>query len=204
MTYLPRAERRRSIVEAAAAVVARDGLGAVTARAVADELGGSPGQIHHHFTSTDQLAADAWRHYAELEIEAYREAVAGLDARAALTDFFGDLLGEGAAQGKALARWAEAGAHAQLRPLVGASYLGTLALLTDVLTAVLSPGHADPARARDAAGRLLMLGVGLAGTTRIAGPPPVSVQQVMRSAIQAETGGPSVGAEGIEPPTAGL
>nr|WP_198526210.1 TetR family transcriptional regulator [Cellulosimicrobium sp. MM] len=52
MAYLPRAERRDSIVAAAAAVVRRDGLGAVTARVVADELGGSPGQIHHHFAST--------------------------------------------------------------------------------------------------------------------------------------------------------
>lgn len=187
MTYLARTARRQSIVEAAAAVVARDGLSAVTARIVAEEFHGSPGQIHHHFASTDELAADAWRHYASAEIEAYRHEISGRDARAALTLFFADLLGEQDQEGTALARWAEAGAHAQLRPLVGVRYLETLAQLTDVLTAVLATEHPDPARARDAAGRLLMLGVGLAGTTRIQGTPPVPVHDVMRSAIHAET-----------------
>ncbi|MDQ6525427.1 TetR family transcriptional regulator [Nocardioides sp. LHD-245] len=190
MSYLARAERRRSIVAAAAAVVARGGLSAVTARIVAEELRGSPGQIHHHFASTDELAAEAWSHFARAEIEAYRDEVAGLDARAALALFFGDLLseeGDEAGDGTALARWAEAGAHAQLRPLVGASYLETLAQLTDVLASILSTRRPDPAQARPAAGRLLMLGVGLAGTTRIHGTPPVPVQVVMRSAIDAET-----------------
>ncbi|WP_030418709.1 TetR family transcriptional regulator [Streptomyces sp. SCSIO 75703] len=193
MSYLARAARRQSIVEAAATVVARDGLSAVTARIVAEELQGSPGQIHHHFASTDQLAAEAWRHYALAEIETYRHEIAGLDPSAALGLFFGDLLGEEGQEGTALARWAEAGAHAQLRPLVGAGYLETLAHLTDVLADVLAPGHADPADARHAAGRLLMLGVGLAGTTRIQGTPPVPVRDVMRSAIQTETSRPETG-----------
>ncbi|WP_436700474.1 TetR family transcriptional regulator [Nocardioides sp. BYT-33-1] len=225
MSYLARAERRRSIVTAAAAVVARDGLGAVTARVVAEELGGSPGQIHHHFASTDELAAEAWGQYARAEIESYGADIAGRDPRTAVTLFFADLLSEGQddapllddlpSDGTALARWAEAGAHAQLRPLVGASYLETLARLTDVLAAVLAPLHPDPSQAHHAAGRLLMLGVGLAGTTRIHGAPPAPVAAVMRSAIDAETArpaapagadgtAPSVGAEGIEPPTTSL
>ncbi|WGX99023.1 TetR/AcrR family transcriptional regulator [Nocardioides sp. L-11A] len=189
MTYLAREDRRRSIVAAAASVVARDGLSAVTARTVAEELRGSPGQIHHHFASTDELAAEAWRHFAQAEIESYRDEIAGLDPKAALTLFFADLLSDGSdgEDGTALARWAEAGAHAQLRPLVGAGYLETLAQLTDVLAAVLAHLHPDPAPARDAAARLLMLGVGLAGTTRIHGAPPVPVHTVMRSAIDAET-----------------
>ncbi|MCR1783377.1 TetR family transcriptional regulator [Nocardioides carbamazepini] len=187
MSYLARAARRQSIVDAAAAVVARDGLSAVTARVVAEELRGSPGQIHHHFASTDELAAEAWRHYARAEIETYRHEITGLAAGAALALFFADLVGEEGQEGTALDRWAEAGAHAQLRPLVGASYLETLADLTDVLAAVLAAVHPDRAQARQAAGRLLMLGVGLAGTTRIHGTPPVPVQAVMRSAIDAET-----------------
>ncbi|TRC37803.1 TetR family transcriptional regulator, partial [Mannheimia haemolytica] len=67
MAYLARAERRRSIVEAAAAIVAKEGLSAVTARTVAEQLGGSQGQIHHHFSSTDELAAEAWRQYSASE-----------------------------------------------------------------------------------------------------------------------------------------
>lgn len=185
MAYLPRAERRRSIVAAAAAVVRRDGLGAVTARLVADELGGSPGQIHHHFGSTDELAAEAWRAYADEEITAFRDATDPRDPRAMLEGFFADLVGDDG-DGKALARWAEAGAHAQLRPPVAVAYAATLSRLTDVLADALGgrPGS------REAAGRLLMVGVGLAGLSRLGGDPAaaqaVAPGAVMRSAIEAE------------------
>ncbi|WP_280340376.1 TetR/AcrR family transcriptional regulator [Nocardia neocaledoniensis] len=188
MAYLARAARRDSIVEAAAAVVAREGLSAVTARAVASELGGSQGQIHHHFTSTDDLVAEAWRRYAAREIEAYQRAIVGLDAAAALALFFADLVDESGDEGNALARWAEAGAHAQIRGPVANAYVETLTRLTDVLTGVLADVLADTTAARMAAGRLLMLGVGLAGITRITDDPPLAVRAVMRSAIRAETG----------------
>ena len=88
MAYLSKDERRRSIVEAAAALVDRDGLAGVTARNVAAELGGSPGQVHHHFDSTDVLAAEAWRHFADRSIEAYSEAARDLDRRTAIELFF--------------------------------------------------------------------------------------------------------------------
>jgi len=184
MAYLPRAERRDSIVAAAAAVVRRDGLGAVTARVVADELGGSPGQIHHHFASTDELVAEAWRRYADVEIVRFEDAARGRTARAALELFFEDLLGP-AGDGQALARWAEAGAHAQLRPVVARAYVETLGLLTDVLADAL--GDRGDARRREAAGRLLMVGVGLAALTRVGGEQVVPPAAVMRSAIDAET-----------------
>ncbi|MQP35428.1 TetR family transcriptional regulator [Rhodococcus erythropolis] len=186
MVYLARAERRNSIIEAAAAVVARDGLSAVTARIVADELGGSQGQIHHHFTSTDELAAEAWRHYAIREIEAYEREVVGVDPPAALALFFDDLVSDTSGDRRALALWAEAGAHAQLRSAVAVSYVESLTRLTDVLAAVLSGGMTDAAQAREAAGRLLMVGVGLAGITRITEDLPVPVRTVMLSAIRAE------------------
>ncbi|MGO4202205.1 TetR family transcriptional regulator [Rhodococcus sp. TAF43] len=184
MAYLARTERRRSIVDAAATVVARDGLSAVTARTVAEELGGSPGQIHHHFTSTDELVAEAWRQYAAREIEAYGAEVSGLEPLEALTNFFQDLLGE--KDGQAMARWAEAAAHAQLRKPVADSYVESLARLTDVLASVLVRRDLDVARAREAAGRLLMLAVGLAGIARITDDPPISLRSVMLSAIHAE------------------
>ncbi|MGY0499521.1 TetR family transcriptional regulator [Nocardia sp. FBN12] len=186
MAYLARATRRDSIVEAAATLVAREGLSAVTARAVASELGGSQGQIHHHFSSTDDLAADAWRRYAAREVEAYQRAVVDLDPGAALTLFFADLIGESGDEEHALARWAEAGAHAQIRGPVATSYIETLTQLTDVLTAVLSGAHSDAAQARAAAARLLMVGVGLAGITRITDNPPLPIGTVMLAAIRAE------------------
>ena len=181
MAYLPRAERRDSIVAAASAVVRRAGLGAVTARVVADELGGSPGQIHHHFASTDELVAQAWRRYAGEEIASFQVAARGLGSRAGLELFFEDLVGP-TGDGRALALWAEAGAHAQLRPEVAQAYVETLDHLVAVLADVLGgPGH------RDAAARLLMVGVGLAGLTRVGGTVAIPPRAVMRSAIDAET-----------------
>lgn len=184
MAYLARGERRRSIIEAGAAIVARDGLGAVTARAVAEEIGGSQGQIHHHFGSTDELAAQAWRQYAESEISAFGDAVTGLEPVAALTNFFADLLGE--ADGHAMARWAEAAAHAQLRTTIAESYVESLGRLTEVLASVLGRGGLAVEQARDAAGRLLMVGVGLAGLARITDHPPIAMRSIMRSSIEAE------------------
>lgn len=189
MAYLARAERRRSIVDAAAAVVARDGLSAVTARTVAEELGGSQGQIHHHFASTDELAAEAWRQYAAIQIEAYEKEVADLEPLAAVTEFFEDLVSE--TDGHAMSRWAEAAAHAQLRKPVADSYIESLGRLTEVLAAVLTRRGLGTVQAREAAGRLLMLGVGLAGIARITDDPPISLREVMRSAIEAECGAPS-------------
>ena len=186
MVYLARAEHRRSIVEAAAAVVARDGLSAVTARTVAEELGGSQGQIHHHFSSTDELVAEAWCAYSTSEIEAYEQEVRGLEPIDAVTEFFGDLLG--GTDGRAMARWAEAAAHAQLRnSVVADSYVASLARLTDVLADVLCRRGGDTADARNAAGRLLMLAVGLAGIVRITDSPPIPVSSVMLSAIHSES-----------------
>ncbi|MCO7273855.1 MULTISPECIES: TetR family transcriptional regulator [Cellulosimicrobium] len=181
MAYLPRAERRDSIVAAAAAVVRRAGLGAVTARVVADELGGSPGQIHHHFASTDELVAEAWRRYAREEIVAFEGASRGLAPRAGLELFFEDLVGPDG-DGRALALWAEAGAHAQLRPEVADAYVETL----DHLVAVLADVLGGPDR-RDAAGRVLMVGVGLAGLSRVGGAAAIPPRAVMRSAIDTET-----------------
>ncbi|NKS64188.1 TetR family transcriptional regulator [Rhodococcus hoagii] len=184
MAYLARAERRRSIVEAAAAIVANEGLSAVTARTVAEQLGGSQGQIHHHFSSTDELAAEAWRQYSASEIDAYECEVQGLEPIDALIEFFRDLLG--GTDGRSMARWAEAAAHAQLRKPIADSYIESLSRLTEVLAAVLCRRNVDFTHAREAAGRLLMLAVGLAGMVRITDAPPISVSSVMLTAIRAE------------------
>ena len=188
MAYLSKDERRRSIVEAAAALVDRDGLAGVTARNVAAELGGSPGQVHHHFDSTDALAAEAWRHFADRSIEAYSEAARDLDRRTAIELFFQDLVEDGTSDW-ALSRWAEAGAHAQLRPAVAAAYVETLHRLTDLLAGMLAGGSARRSD-REAAGRLLMTAVGLAGLSRLTDDGREWSRAVMRSAIRAEVGRP--------------
>lgn len=61
MSYLPKEQRRAQIVEAAVALLAKEGLSAVTVRGVAACMDASPGQIHHHFASADALRAEALR-----------------------------------------------------------------------------------------------------------------------------------------------
>lgn len=63
---------RDAILEATLRVIAREGVGAATARAVAAEAGVSPGTVSHHFASVDELLVAALRHgsgriVAELE-----------------------------------------------------------------------------------------------------------------------------------------
>lgn len=59
MTYLPRDARREQIMNAVVDIAIREGLAAATVRRIARELGCSPGQIHHHFTSAADLRAEA-------------------------------------------------------------------------------------------------------------------------------------------------
>ena len=61
MTYMPRDQRHEQIVNAAMDLVTKEGLAAATVRRIAQELGCSPGQIHHHFASADALRAEAVR-----------------------------------------------------------------------------------------------------------------------------------------------
>jgi AcrR family transcriptional regulator len=55
-------ERRRTITDAVARIVAREGIKAVTMRAVAAEAGVSVGRVQHYFASKDELLAAAAGH----------------------------------------------------------------------------------------------------------------------------------------------
>lgn len=61
MTYLSRDKRREQIMNTVVDLVGNEGLGAATVRRIAQDLGCSPGQIHHHFSSADALRAEAVR-----------------------------------------------------------------------------------------------------------------------------------------------
>lgn len=157
MPYLPREERRRSIIEAAARVIASDGVAAVNTRTVSEFLGGSPGQVHHHFASIDLLIAEAWKRYAEEEVREFLTHVAHMDRADKLREFFADILLEGSDGGASLARWAEASAHAYARAPFEPAFIETLELMIEVLQECL--GRAS----RDTAAGLLATSLGLAG-----------------------------------------
>ncbi|WP_042543746.1 TetR/AcrR family transcriptional regulator [Leucobacter komagatae] len=159
MAYLPRPERRASIVEATVRVMRAEGLEGVSARSVAAEVGGSPGLIHQHFPSVPDLVATAWREYVAESLVGFESAVRG-EGSDPLREFFGNHLDP--EQDAEVALWVSAWAHALRSPEFGAVFADTLAELTRALRA------ASPDLSEAAAERTVLLGVALAGMQRIA------------------------------------
>ncbi|HFK7269636.1 TPA: TetR family transcriptional regulator [Enterobacter asburiae] len=60
MRYLSKDERREAILQAAMRVALAEGLAAMTVRRIAAEAGVATGQVHHHFTSGDELKSLAF------------------------------------------------------------------------------------------------------------------------------------------------
>lgn len=74
-TRAAREDRRRSLLHAARTIVARDGFGAASVRAVATAAGVSPGTIYTYFGSREELLAQVFREAAARELAAVRTAV---------------------------------------------------------------------------------------------------------------------------------
>ena len=81
--------RRLSLVEACARVLARDGVGGASVRAIALEAGVSAGLVGHYFSGIDALIAATYAHVGEQVDCATAQAVAaaGPDPRARLDAF---------------------------------------------------------------------------------------------------------------------
>lgn len=81
--------RRLSLVEACARVLARDGVGGASVRAIALEAGVSSGLVGHYFSGIDALVAATYAHVGEQVDRATEQAVAaaGPDPRARLDAF---------------------------------------------------------------------------------------------------------------------
>lgn len=62
-------DRRGAIVDAALAAALRKGLGAITVRDVAAEMGSSSGLVHHYFASMDDVVAAAFERAAAADLE---------------------------------------------------------------------------------------------------------------------------------------
>ena len=78
--------RRQSLIEATARVLARDGAGGSSVRAIALEAGVSPGLVAHHFGGVDALIVATYGHVGDQVSAALDAAVrdAGTDPRARL------------------------------------------------------------------------------------------------------------------------
>lgn len=79
-TRRPAAERRVEIADAARMLALREGLGAVTLRAVAAQAGVAPALVAHYAAGMDELVADAFRDIVAGELAEVLAACDGIDA----------------------------------------------------------------------------------------------------------------------------
>lgn len=99
--------RRQSLVEACARVLARDGVGGTSVRAIAVEAGVSPGLVGHYFAGIDALVAETYAQ-TEAQVSAAIDAAldaAGPDPRARLDAFVTASFRSPVASGELLATW---------------------------------------------------------------------------------------------------
>ncbi|WP_435299727.1 TetR/AcrR family transcriptional regulator [Timonella sp. A28] len=159
MAYLARAERRAAIINAALTIMRNSGFTAVTARSVAEECGGSPGLIHQHFSSVDELVAEAWNTYVAENIQEFTTATEKTDTHP-LNEFYANHLDANAQQ--ELGLWADAWAHALRTPKFAHVFANTIDELTTALR------EADPTMSAAEADRTIFIAMGLAGMHKIA------------------------------------
>ncbi|WP_226576575.1 TetR family transcriptional regulator [Acuticoccus sediminis] len=161
---MAKSERRAAIVNAAVALVWDKGLGAATVRAVAAAVGASPGQIHHHFASVDDLRAEAFR---EASRRMLPELTRTLRSMPPMDNLLG-LLAGCASEEHAMAErlWRDALAAARMSEIVGEAVREALdewnVAIVDALKRVKEAGEL-PATLDEApvAQRLMALSLGL-------------------------------------------
>ena len=99
--------RRADLIAATARVLAREGTGGTSVRAIAVEAGVSPGLVGHYFAGIDALVAATYAHVEHTVSEALDTAVAaaGPDPRARLDAFVTASFSPPIASGELLATW---------------------------------------------------------------------------------------------------
>lgn len=99
--------RRADLIAATARVLAREGTGGASVRAIAVEAGVSPGLVGHYFAGIDALIAATYAHVEHTVSEALDAAVAaaGPDPRARLDAFVTASFSPPIASGELLATW---------------------------------------------------------------------------------------------------
>ena len=158
------AARRARIVEAARAVVERQGLAATTVRDIAAEMGTSAGLVHHYIDSMDGLLAEVFETVAREGIDVTRGALAAADGPLAQLDAFLDTaLRPG--HGSRFQLWLDAWAEAARRPELGATSrrlnIEWQRLLADVIEGGVAAGDFDCADPDATSWRILSLLDGL-------------------------------------------
>lgn len=78
MSYLPKEEKRKAILDAALTLVVSGGFASITARRVAQQMGAATGTIHHHFSSLSELKSEVLRYAIGDSMASDREVIKSL------------------------------------------------------------------------------------------------------------------------------
>lgn len=84
MSYLPKDEKRKAILEATLSLVVSCGFAGITARKVAEAMGAATGTIHHHFASLDELKTEVIRYAVSSSVDRDLKAIKRLPPYEAL------------------------------------------------------------------------------------------------------------------------
>ncbi|NIJ18842.1 AcrR family transcriptional regulator [Sphingomonas naasensis] len=145
--------RRQSLIEATASVLARDGAGGASVRAIALEAGVSPGLVTHHFGGVDALIAATYAQIGEQVSAALDAAVAGAgnDPRARLMAYVAASFLSPIADRALLATWTAFWGLVIARVEIAALHDTQYARYRDALEALLGACGLAPAARRRAA-----------------------------------------------------
>ena len=118
--------RRASLIEACARVLAREGMGGTSVRAIAVEAGVSPGLIGHYFGGVDALVAATYAQVEARVAAALDQAVAaaGPDPRARLDAYVSASLLPPIADSDLLSTWIAFWSLVRARPEIAALHDG--------------------------------------------------------------------------------
>ncbi len=145
--------RRLSLIDATARVLAREGAGAVSVRAIALEAGVSPGLVAHHFGGVDALIAATYAHVGERVAAALQQAMdaAGSDPRARLMAYVAASFAPPIADRALLATWTAFWGLVIARGEIAALHDAQYARYRDGLETLLAACGLAPAARRRAA-----------------------------------------------------
>lgn len=192
MAYLNRVDRRATILEAAIAVMLRDGFAPLTTRAVAAELGAANGIIHHHFASAQALRREAFARFYETECAGFDARCRDLPAAEVLRLFLADPLTDTERRMRLwVGAWNEAQHDAEFAVVYAAALRDSHRRLATLIGACAPAGEAGAGvDAAAVAWRLQAIGLGLAC---IAATPaglltPEAFRKLMADAVRGELG----------------
>lgn len=183
------AERHDELLRGAVEISRTSGLGAVTLRKVAAELGVTPGLVSHYFSSAEQLITDAFRAAATEDLDNAKKLMAGEPTPTAKINALMDYVLDESSR-EASAMWLEAWSLGRGNPALAAEADALtdqwLACIADVVREGTAAGEFRSADPDVAARRLLTIIDGLGAQMVVREVAPAELKHIARSYVVSE------------------